>query len=273
MSRQFRRSFLALFIPLALTVVLAAVYLFNQSVANQKAILSADGSLDVVSGGRAIERSLDASVQDVLYLASLPELTAMRKITRSGMQELNRAFILFCLTHPAYSKLRLIDEDGREIMRINSMDGNVSVADRRELENKSDRFYFTGSVRLAPGKVYVSPMQLEYENGKVVTPHLPIVRIATPVFDANSRRLGVLVVTVAADDLLARIGIVGCTLYPANSTCVSIGALDASGSSFGVPFAIPNLVGLSGSRVAIQAIDLGPAGADFSNAILGVLGS
>ena len=182
MSRQFRRSFLALFIPLALLVVLAAVYLFNQAVANQKAILSTDGSLDVVSGGRAIERSLDASVQDVLYLASLPELTAMRKVTRSGMQDLSRAFILFCLTHPAYSKLRLIDADGKEVLRITSLDGRVSVTDQDQLENKSDRFYFTGSVRLSPGKVYVSPMQLEYENRQVITPHLPIIRIATPVF-------------------------------------------------------------------------------------------
>ncbi len=206
MSNQFRRSFLALYVPLALLVVLAAVYLFNQAVANQKAILSADGSLDVVSGGRAIERSLDASVQDVLYLASLPELTAMQKITRAGMQDLHRAFILFCLTHPAYSKLRLLDEDGKEVMRVDNADGQVSVANSRELEDKSDRFYFTGSVRLSPGKVYVSPMQLEYENKRVVTPHLPIVRIATPVFDAHTRRLGVLVVTVAADELLARIG-------------------------------------------------------------------
>jgi len=207
MSRQFRRSFLALFIPLALLVVLAAVYLFNQAVANQKAILSTDGSLDVVSGGRAIERSLDASVQDVLYLASLPELTAMRKVTRSGMQDLSRAFILFCLTHPAYSKLRLIDADGKEVLRITSLDGRVSVTDQDQLENKSDRFYFTGSVRLSPGKVYVSPMQLEYENRQVITPHLPIIRIATPVFDARTRRLGVLVVTVDANELLARIGV------------------------------------------------------------------
>ncbi|HZW25505.1 MAG TPA: response regulator [Gallionella sp.] len=205
MSGQFRRSFLRLFIPLALLVILAAVYLFKQAVDDQKAILRADGSLNVVSGGRAIERSLDASVQDVLYLASLPELTAARKITRTGMQNLHRAFILFCLTHPAYSKLRLIDENGKEVLRITSLDGNVRVTEQDQLENKSDRFYFTGSLTLDPGKVYVSPMQLEFENKKVVTPHRPIIRIATPVFDAKASRLGVLVVTVAADELLSRI--------------------------------------------------------------------
>jgi PAS domain S-box-containing protein len=205
MSSQFRRSFLRLFVPLALLVALAAVYLFNQAVDDQKAILRADGSLNVVSGGRSIERSLDASVQDVLYLASLPELTAARKITRAGMQNLHRAFILFCLTHPAYSRLRLIDENGKEVLRITNLDGNVRVTEQSQLENKSDRFYFTGSLTLDPGKVYVSPMQLEFENKSVVTPHQPIIRIATPVFDAKAHRLGVLVVTVAADELLSRI--------------------------------------------------------------------
>ncbi len=205
MSHQFRRSFLMLFLPLALLIILAAVYLFKQTVDDQIAILKADGSLNVVSGGRAIERSLDASVQDVLYLATIPSLTTAHKITRTGMENLHRDYILFCLTHPTYSKLRLINESGREMLRINNLDGHISITEPDKLENKSDRFYFTGSVSLAPGKVYVSPMQLEFENKIVITPYRPIIRIATPIFDDHARRRGVLVVTVAANELLARI--------------------------------------------------------------------
>src|SRR5665811_388992 len=95
MSHQFRRSFLTLFIPLALLVFLAAAYLFNQAVDDQKAILKADGSLNVMSGGRAIERSLDGTVQDVLYLATIPALTAAREITSTDMENLHRDFVLF----------------------------------------------------------------------------------------------------------------------------------------------------------------------------------
>ncbi len=54
MPNQFRQSFLTLFIPLALLVILAAAYFFNQAIDDQKAILKADGSLNVVSGGRAV---------------------------------------------------------------------------------------------------------------------------------------------------------------------------------------------------------------------------
>jgi PAS domain S-box-containing protein len=205
MSNQFRRSFIMLFIPLALLVVIAEVYLFNQSVDDQKAILKANGSLNVVSGGRAIERSLDSAVQDVLYLASVPMWTAAHKITSTGMTKLQRDFILFGMTHPTYLKLRWIDENGREDLRISNVNGHISVTDQSLLESKSDRSYFTGSITLDPGKVYVSPMQLEIENKKIITPYLPIIRISTPVFGSQAQHNGVLVVTVAANELLARL--------------------------------------------------------------------
>ena len=206
MSNQFRRSFLTLFIPLTLLVVLAAVYLFNQAVDDQKALLKADASLNVVSGGRAIERSLDDTVEDTLYLASIPGWMEAKKISKAGMETLYRNFVTFCLTHPTYLRLRWIDENGREMFRINNLYGHVRITDASQLGNKSDRFYFTESVALDPGKVYVSPMQLEIENKKVITPYRPIIRIATPVFDAHEHRQGVLAITVAATDLLARIG-------------------------------------------------------------------
>ncbi|MFA6922066.1 MAG: hypothetical protein WC216_09505, partial [Gallionella sp.] len=94
--------------------------------------------------------------------------------------------------------------NGGEVLKINNLDGHISIADRSQLESKSDRFYFTESVALNSGKVYVSPLQLEFENKKVIP--RPIIRIATPVFDRGSHRHGVLVVTVAANELLARIG-------------------------------------------------------------------
>ncbi len=205
-SNQFRRSFLALFIPLALLLVLAAVYLFKQGVDDQKALLQADALLNVVSGGRAIERSLDDAVEDALYLASIPEWSAARKTELPSIKTLHRNFSTFCLTHPNYLRLRWIDGRGREMFRVNNLDGHLRITEAGKLKNKSDRFYFTESVKLDQGKVYVSPMQLEIENNQVIIPYRPIIRIATPVFDEQMRRQGVLVITVAANDLLARIG-------------------------------------------------------------------
>ncbi len=204
MSNQFRRSFFALFIPLALLLLLAAFYLFKQEVDEQKTLLQADALLDVVSGVRAIERSLDDTVEDALYLASIPAWSSESRADRARL--LNQDFATFCLTHPNYQRLRWIDENGREMFRVNNVAGHVEATDVSRLESKADRFYFRESVKLERGTLYVSPMQLEIEKGKVVVPYRPIIRIATPVFDGKMRRQGVLVITVAADNLLARIG-------------------------------------------------------------------
>ena len=204
MSDQFRKSFLALFMPLALLLVLAAIYLFKQEVDEQKALLQADALMDVVSGVRAIERSLGDTVEDALYLASIPGWSSESSDDRARM--LNKDFATFCLTHSNYLRLRWIDKSGREMFRINNVDGHVEATDVSSLESKADRFYFRESVKLDRGTLYVSPMQLEIEKRKVVLPYRPIIRIATPVFDGKNRHQGVLVITVSAKDLLARIG-------------------------------------------------------------------
>lgn len=208
MSNQFNRSFLTLFLPLALLVFLAAAYRYSQAVYDQKAILKADGSLNVLTSGRAIERSLAGTVGNVMFLAANPALTAVaeQKTVDENMESLRRDFTLFSLTHPAYYQLGWIDENGMEVLRISNVEGQIRIADQNVLENKADRPYFQKSIKLAPGEVYVSPLSLEVENGKVVIPPLPIIRITTPVFDTQVHRHGVLVVTVAAKDILAQIG-------------------------------------------------------------------
>ena len=204
MSNSFRRGFLVLYLPLSILLALAEFYLFNQAVDDQRSLIRADGAHNVATGAGAIERSLDATVQDVLYLATIPELIVSRKLTQSSMKKLQRDFVLFCVTHPTYQKLRWIDENGREALRISHVDKRIDITAADRLERKNDRFYFTNSVGLDAGKVYVSPMQLELENGKVIP--RPIIRIATPIFDRHGRRHGVLVVTVSTRELLARIG-------------------------------------------------------------------
>ena len=207
-SNQIHRNFLILSILLTVLVFLAAAYRYNQTVDDQINLLKADGSLNVLVSGRAIERSLGGTVGNVMYLAANPALAAAaeQKAAIRNMENLRRDFTLFSLTHPMYYQLCWIDENGMEVLRINNADGQISIADQNKLENKRDQRYFQKSIQLEPGEVYASPLYLEVENKKVLTPILPIIRIATPVFDSQVRRHGILVVTVAAKEFLAHVG-------------------------------------------------------------------
>ncbi len=109
-------------------------------------------------------------------------------------------------TDPAILQLRLIGEAdlGREIVRVDrpSAGGPVRRTAETELQRKGERGYFVAAQGLAEGQLYVSPIELNREFGQVAEPHIPVLRIATPVFSAKGARFGALVINIDMTALL-----------------------------------------------------------------------
>jgi len=72
---------------------------------------------------------------------------------------------------------------------------------------------------------------------------------------------------------LSALGYPQCRLYTPRVDNVPMGVLSPWGTLTGVPFSIPNLPTLACLRVVFQAVDVERRQADFSNAIVAVLGS
>src|SRR5437660_389021 len=70
---------------------------------------------------------------------------------------------------PSYGQFRIIgvDDDQRELVRVDRSGPNdaVRVVPTSELEPKSERAYFQETIRLAPGDIYVSPVDLATRQG------------------------------------------------------------------------------------------------------------
>lgn len=102
--------------------------------------------------------------------------------------------------NPAYLQMRYVGvaEDGREIVRVDRSgpDGAIRVTPEAELQPKADRPYFQEAIGLAAGQIYVSPIELNQEHGAIETPHVPVLRTAMPVFAADDRPFGLLVINV-----------------------------------------------------------------------------
>ncbi|WP_374571171.1 PAS domain S-box protein [Phenylobacterium sp.] len=114
--------------------------------------------------------------------------------------EVLRAFRAELAAKPRYLQLRIIGEadGGREVVRVErSGEGEPvrTVADA-DLQPKGDRPYFTDTVSLPQGGIYVSPLELNREHGQVQTPHMPVVRAGAPVYSPDGRAIGALVVNV-----------------------------------------------------------------------------
>ena len=99
---------------------------------------------------------------------------------------------------PAYAMIRLIgvDDNQREIVRVDrsGSNGAVHVAGEPELYERGDRTYFKEAIGLAPGEIYVSPVDLDHSDGD--RPRTPTLRLATPIFAPDGKPFGVIVLNV-----------------------------------------------------------------------------
>jgi PAS domain S-box-containing protein len=101
---------------------------------------------------------------------------------------------------PAYSQFRIlgIENDGREIVRVDRSgpNGAIRIVPEAELQRKGSRAYFKDTIKLRAGEVYVSVLDLNQENGIIETPHVPTLRVATPVLTPNGKPFGIIIINV-----------------------------------------------------------------------------
>ncbi|MUJ22994.1 sensor domain-containing diguanylate cyclase [Aliivibrio fischeri] len=105
----------------------------------------------------------------------------------------NRALLesLWSLTATNYSyisQVRFIDTDGMEQSRVDDINGEIKVTPIYQLQDKSQRNYFLYAQTLKAEEVGSFGIDLEVENGKVVVPLQPTLRIFTPVEVADERK-------------------------------------------------------------------------------------
>ncbi|WBL79275.1 PAS domain S-box protein [Bradyrhizobium xenonodulans] len=110
---------------------------------------------------------------------------------------------------PSYGQFRIIglDDDHRELVRVDRSgpNGKARVAPDSELERKGERTYFQDTIRLAPGEVYVSPIDLATRQGGTADIHVPTLRVATPLFAPDGRPFGIIIANIDMRPALDRV--------------------------------------------------------------------
>jgi signal transduction histidine kinase/ActR/RegA family two-component response regulator/PAS domain-containing protein len=104
--------------------------------------------------------------------------------------------------HPEFDQIRFIDASGMEVMRIDH--GGVLVP-REELQDKSGHEFFRSVIGLEQGGLYISALDLSIEDGAIVIPHRPMLRLGSPVFDAAGRVRGIYVIHYLGEALFGRL--------------------------------------------------------------------
>ena len=161
-----------------------------------------------VNSDRSINEAREANVVSLLMqvitsdfksvvsdLMILSEKNELRTMLESGEVAHRRAlaeeFLSYSKRKGLYDQIRFLDETGMEVVRINFNNGKPASVRENKLQSKGKRYYFKDAFQLEQGEVFVSPLDLNIERGKIEQPLKPMIRFGTPVFDSHGRKRGI----------------------------------------------------------------------------------
>lgn len=101
-----------------------------------------------------------------------------------------------------YLQLRYIDETGNEIGRVDFKDNRPVIIPAEKLQNKAHRYYFKETMKLFPGEIHISPIDLNREQGQIEIPYKPTMRYAISIFGPKGMRRGIVVINILVEEML-----------------------------------------------------------------------
>jgi len=186
------RLFLSVVLPLTAVFLLAFVLEYRAEVRAERARLLTQEAAVIQRGIRWVEREFEIATSDLQFVADLVR-EAVGDGSPDRLMALERSALAFVRGRPSYFQIRFIDATGYEVVHVENATGEPRVTPESELQDKSDRSYFTDTMRLESGEVFASRMDLNVERGVLEEPYRPVVRLATPIDDAAGQRRGVVV--------------------------------------------------------------------------------
>ncbi len=159
----------------------------------------------------SLTESMSGVLSDLRYLSRHNELDDyLASDSAADARRLALEYAAFLRQKRDYDQIRLIGLDGRERVRVDHARGGVIVTPLSQLQNKSSRYYFSDLARLKPNQIYVSPMDLNIERGRIEQPLKPVIRVALAVSDQHGKGRGYVVINMLAEPMLRRLrGIAG----------------------------------------------------------------
>ena len=201
--REVIKPFLAIFLPLAALMngIIITIYFYEVQI--ERNTIRTNEAASVALQKRILENDLKSATSDLMILSSHHELQTYLKTGEAEHRALlNEEFLPFSAIKRLYDQVRFLDEAGMEVARINFDGGDANIVPQEQLQHKGNRYYFQETIRLGQGEIFVSPFDLNIEQGKIEQPLKPIIRFGTPVFDHRGKKRGIVILNYFGEILL-----------------------------------------------------------------------
>ncbi len=210
------RSSLSVKIPVAafLLSVLVAVFVGVSFYAESERLLLKHQIDTLETESKLVKPMLGELFQqtssDVMFLGKVPSvqyiIDAMKNNdTKHYIRDsvsLKKIFTEMLLSKRFYVQIRYIGiaDGGRELVTVRRTPLGVQVIENARLQRKADSAYFKRAVTAGKGELVFSKIELTREHGKIVSPHQPVLRVATPIYDINTdTRFGIVIIDADFD--------------------------------------------------------------------------
>ncbi|MCP3900116.1 MAG: PAS domain S-box protein [Desulfobacteraceae bacterium] len=198
-TKQFILIFLPLFILTLITI--GNFVIQEKKTAKKSLLLEEQQNLELKN--RIVYDELKSIFMDLIYISAHPLLHQIIETDKPADHlQLSDIFVDFCKSKAIYDQIRFLDETGLEIIRINFNQGIPSIVPEHKLQNKAKRYYFADTIQLEPGQIFISPLDLNIEQGKIEQPLKPMIRFGTPIVDLNGQKKGVVLLNYFGNKML-----------------------------------------------------------------------
>jgi len=201
-QRFFLKYFLFIYFALSLAIGLILNLFFIQERDAQVLINQANEKSYVELQKLTISQHLQGAIADLIFLSSLNELNFDYLSKPKSIRFLSKEYLEFLRNQKVYDQIRFLDRTGMEVVRVNFNEGNPEIVPENQLQSKANRYYFKETINLQRGQVYVSPFDLNVDNGQIERPIKPMIRFATPIFNQLGEKIGIVVLNYSGNELL-----------------------------------------------------------------------
>ncbi len=202
-SRMLIYKFLWFFLPSITILTIVVIALYRSQVAGFDDLIALEDEKRLEIAARIIGDELQGLDEDLNYLLHLRSLQSwVEQGDNNSLLSLQAELKSFSTYYPFYDQIRVLDKNGLESVRVDRPANLPKVASSKDLLDKSKRYYTKALKSLDPGKIYLSPFDLNVERGVIEQPIKPMIRAGMAIYNRAGEFSGSLIVNYKGSNLL-----------------------------------------------------------------------
>lgn len=203
--------FLLIFLPAAILLAVVMFLFYQSQIKSHYEEIQARNHRIALRLEQAVQKDFQSILSDLAFLATQRQLQLVldKESNAAERHMLANEYLAFARSKGIYSQIRLVDQLGRERVRIVQDGSDYVIVPDAQLSDRSQRPFFRATHNIPRGDIFVSPFELDTESAPANTDPKPMIRFATPVFDRHGQRRGMVALNYLGTHLIQQFRAVG----------------------------------------------------------------